>query len=283
VVLLPLNRRDRTKRTNVERRLDICPYLSIRDDPGSLAAYPREDHQCGRAGNALIEPAWQRQYCLDASHIQCPVFRGQISNRPRTERNIPNRMPPAPLWMASLAVAAVLLFVTVTVVTIEIAARSSSAIASGGELLIGNVPGQPAQDTTTASGADENGYVADAENAEEADVLAGPSGPDVETRRDRYDQAGVLPFLGGSAEWPVAVGGAGPDTDAPEPPAPEPEPEPQDPAPEAAQPPPTHTVQPGETLWEIANIHGTTIDALLAANGLDDPDLIFAGAVLTIQ
>jgi LysM repeat protein len=43
-----------------------------------------------------------------------------------------------------------------------------------------------------------------------------------------------------------------------------------------------HTVQPGETASEIARDHGTTLAALVAANGLGNPDLVVAGQVLVI-
>lgn len=44
----------------------------------------------------------------------------------------------------------------------------------------------------------------------------------------------------------------------------------------------THTVQPGETLFSIARKYGLTVDELAFANGITNPDLIYAGQVLTI-
>jgi LysM repeat protein len=44
----------------------------------------------------------------------------------------------------------------------------------------------------------------------------------------------------------------------------------------------TVTVAPGDTLGAIAARHGTTVAALASANGLADPDLIRAGARLTV-
>ncbi len=43
-----------------------------------------------------------------------------------------------------------------------------------------------------------------------------------------------------------------------------------------------YVVQPGDTLGRIAADHGTTVAALAAANGIDNPDLIYPGQVLTI-
>jgi LysM repeat protein len=45
---------------------------------------------------------------------------------------------------------------------------------------------------------------------------------------------------------------------------------------------PTHTVHRGETLAGIANRYGTTTAALARANGISNPNLIFAGDELTI-
>jgi LysM repeat protein len=43
-----------------------------------------------------------------------------------------------------------------------------------------------------------------------------------------------------------------------------------------------HTVQPGETLWDIANQYGVTVDALVAANELLNPDALEPGERLVI-
>ena len=44
----------------------------------------------------------------------------------------------------------------------------------------------------------------------------------------------------------------------------------------------THTVQAGENLYRIALRYGTTVDALVQANGIVNANLIFTGQVLTI-
>jgi len=44
----------------------------------------------------------------------------------------------------------------------------------------------------------------------------------------------------------------------------------------------THVVKPGETLYSIARLYGTTVLAIMQANGLTNPNLIFVGQVLTI-
>lgn len=45
----------------------------------------------------------------------------------------------------------------------------------------------------------------------------------------------------------------------------------------------TVTIAPGDTLAELARTHGTTVDALVEANGIADPDLIVAGGSLTVR
>jgi LysM repeat protein len=51
---------------------------------------------------------------------------------------------------------------------------------------------------------------------------------------------------------------------------------------EAQAGPTTYTVQPGDTLSRLANRYGVTVDALVAANEIEDRDLIRVGQVLTI-
>jgi murein DD-endopeptidase MepM/ murein hydrolase activator NlpD len=48
----------------------------------------------------------------------------------------------------------------------------------------------------------------------------------------------------------------------------------------APDPPPRHVVQPGDTLTTIAQQHGSTVEAIVAANGLANPDAIQVGQVL---
>lgn len=44
----------------------------------------------------------------------------------------------------------------------------------------------------------------------------------------------------------------------------------------------TVVVQPGETLWSLAQRYGTTVSALAQANGIADPNLIVAGTTLVL-
>ncbi len=49
-----------------------------------------------------------------------------------------------------------------------------------------------------------------------------------------------------------------------------------------AQEPVVHVVQPGQNLFRIALRYGTTVDTIMAANGLTDPHKIYAGQQLVI-
>ena len=44
----------------------------------------------------------------------------------------------------------------------------------------------------------------------------------------------------------------------------------------------TYTVKAGDTLGAIAKKHSTTVEALVASNGIKNPNLIYAGQVLRI-
>jgi LysM repeat protein len=46
--------------------------------------------------------------------------------------------------------------------------------------------------------------------------------------------------------------------------------------------PRTYVVAEGDTLAEIAQQFGTTVEAIQAANGIEDPNAISVGQVLTI-
>jgi murein DD-endopeptidase MepM/ murein hydrolase activator NlpD len=50
----------------------------------------------------------------------------------------------------------------------------------------------------------------------------------------------------------------------------------------AKRPPVIHTVAPGETLWRISKRYGTTVEAIMALNGIDDVRSVPTGARLTV-
>jgi LysM repeat protein len=54
------------------------------------------------------------------------------------------------------------------------------------------------------------------------------------------------------------------------------------PLPPPGSPGRTHVVQPGETLYSIALRYNTTVRALVVANNLSNPNLIYVGQVLNV-
>jgi len=86
----------------------------------------------------------------------------------------------------------------------------------------------------------------------------------------------LVPSLGEPAATPTVVPTAAPAAEAaPEAAAPEA-------AAEPTREPLTYTVEPGDSLGSIADQFGTTVDALLQANNLDDPDLLVVGQRLVV-
>ena len=44
----------------------------------------------------------------------------------------------------------------------------------------------------------------------------------------------------------------------------------------------TYKVNKGDTLWKIAQMHGTTVAELASANNISNPDMIYIGQSITI-
>ena len=44
-----------------------------------------------------------------------------------------------------------------------------------------------------------------------------------------------------------------------------------------------NTVDPGDTLWTIAQRYGLTVEGILQLNSIDNPDMIYPGRVLRLR
>lgn len=56
-------------------KTEICPHLGIEEDPQTCLAYPSHWNFCHRARPAaVVRLRHQRQACLSAAHVNCPVF-----------------------------------------------------------------------------------------------------------------------------------------------------------------------------------------------------------------
>ncbi len=84
-----------------------------------------------------------------------------------------------------------------------------------------------------------------------------------------------LIYAGQSLIIPDGTSSTSPD----QPPAAPPAPAPAPPGPTTGE---TYVVKPGDTLTRIAVAHGVTVASLIQANGLSNPNLIYAGQILTI-
>ena len=85
----------------------------------------------------------------------------------------------------------------------------------------------------------------------------GPAGPRREERPARQEGSGTAP---GEAPATAPTGPSAP----------------------ASGRHPTTTVQPGETLADVAARHGVDADDIARLNGIEEPDLIFAGQVFKL-
>lgn len=49
-----------------------------------------------------------------------------------------------------------------------------------------------------------------------------------------------------------------------------------------SQPPRTHIVRPGESLWYISKLYNITVDDLLKKNTIGNPNILYPGQILNV-
>ncbi len=241
----------------------ICPYLALRDDSATAAAYAREDHVCTRTGAvAAIHKRYQTMFCIgDQSQFRtCQVFAGKRERPPGPApswtaigRRLRNRVPlPATnLQWALLGLFVVLVpAVLGTVVALMSDDEESLGIVATVDEASAIDATAPADDPSPAAEsvaaaqepADEGSSTEEAAPADTADVDAATPAAAVAAE----EQLTPLEQL---EAWPVIQ---------------------------------KWTVRSGDSVAAIAREFGTTIEAITVYNQLDDPGRIFEGQVLDV-
>ena len=241
----------------------ICPYLALRDDSATAAAYAREDHVCTRSGAAAaIHERYQTAFCIgDQFQFRtCQVFAGKRERppgpaRPWTTigRRFRNRvsLPATSLQWALLGLFVVLVpAVLGTVVALisddEDSLRTVATVNEASTTDVTDAPDDPSPAAESAAGAQEP--ASEGTNTEETPT-AGTADLDAATP--------VVEVVAGEQLTPREQLEAWPNIQE-------------------------WVVQGGDSLAAIAREFGTTIEALAIYNQLDDPGTIFEGQVLTI-
>lgn len=225
----------------------VCPSLGLRHDPASCALLPRADHICTLPQAPAPSLAWQARYCL-GDYEACPM-RHPGSRPVVTRRSHSHRLR---LGLALVAVA--------------VLGLTGVGIWNPGHV---SLSFELSRDLPTV--APVRGISAEQQDGGEVQAATSPA--PTPTSLSAVASTGGTTRLGdGYAPLPTATATPSP---TPKPTTPVPNPTP---TPALRQ----HVVEKGETLTEIAERYGTTVEAIVALNGIKDPNLIFAGTVLKI-
>ncbi|HVL53844.1 MAG TPA: LysM domain-containing protein [Vitreimonas sp.] len=234
----------------------ICPLLALSGDRRSVVDGVDAAHRChAEEPPAPLDRGMQAQLCLTPGHERCERYVGFIA---RSGVRTPGRssvgdgvastrllLAPQPAWRGIAGRA-------------RGAPRAPLVAAGAGMLAVGVGAAAVAGGMLDLSGAAApTASPATVRPTASADVTASPS-----------------PYPSPSAS-PTPSPTPSP-TAAPTPPP--------TPVPTAPPPPPqqTYVVQEGDTLAAIAQQFGTTVEAIQAANGIEDPNSITVGQVLVI-
>jgi hypothetical protein len=236
----------------------VCPRIALGADRRTASNTPRADHHCLASDPpARLPRAEQARLCLTASHVDCPLYRASLT--------LPERLAGNGPVLAD--------YVPTRFVVQHDAVPRGIAFAAGRErrdrgkwitgaalLLFLSVP--------VASGAAASlaGLFSASRVAGPVEVSATPS------------PAPPTPRVPSPTPSPMPVASPSPSATPSASPTPEPTPEPT-PTPQAVL---TYVVRPGDTLHGIAAVHGTTVAALVAANGLASADVIVVEQRLVI-
>jgi LysM repeat protein len=235
----------------------ICPLLALATDGRTVVDGVDPGHRChAESPPAPLERTQQAGVCLTRSHLRCERFLAHAARAADAGRHaatigdglLVTRMvlAPEPAWRGFAGRAR--------------RAHPGRLLAAGGALALLGVGS-----VAVASGA-----------LGDLPMAAAPTQTPVPS---------AVPTVGPTATAPVASPVATPSPTPILTPAPTAVATPVPTAAPTPPPPPpsqTYTVQQGDTLGSIAQRFGTTIGAIQAANGIEDPDEIFIGQVLVI-
>lgn len=233
-----------------------CPYLGLVGDARTHFSFISTGHRChSPTDESHVDATTQRTWCLTARHVECPRYRpipaaalselaAQIRVRPG---GAVARSPAAePTGRRRLAMMAVLIAATAAVAFVLGPGLAGTAVPDPtGRQVARSLPtASSAPATRSASPAPTSAPTATPTKAPTATPTKAPT-----------------------------ASPTSPPTAAPTPPRRSPSPAPTS---------PFYTVRAGDTLFEIAQSHGVTVEAMQEANGIEDPDVIRTGARLVI-
>jgi LysM repeat protein len=233
----------------------VCPLLGLVGDRRSVIDGVDASHRChAESPPPPLSRQEQAQLCLTPAHPRCERYLRHVA---ASGGGIPGRLPigdglvstrmvltPAPAWRGIAGRA-------------RQAPRGPLLLGAGAALVLG------AAGIAVASGVIDPG-TAEASPTTSTDPTSSPTPTTTPTPSPTVEATAPPTAVPTPAPTPVAT--------PPPTPAPTPAPTPQT----------TYVVQEGDTLAAIAQRFGTTVEAMQAANGIEDPNEIIIGQVLVI-
>lgn len=233
----------------------VCPLLGLAGDRRSAIDGFDASHRCHADEPPLpIERGWQARYCLTSAHPQCERYQQAMTRRGTSvvgraaigDGLASTRMllAPEPPWRGMAGRAR--------------RAGPRRAAAVGASVLVAGA-GALAVMAATGTGLELG--------TPESQATRSPTPTATPTREPRTPVPTPTPA---ATETPAATATPVPATPVPTV------------APTAAPATRTYVVQEGDTLGSIAQQFGTTVEAIQAANGIEDPNTIQVGQQLVI-
>jgi LysM repeat protein len=263
---------------NSEETAQVCPHLRLAEDPWTWSPEPDAQNRCYRP--APVREDHQAEWCLANAHVGCPgpspvaIGLHHTGTRLMLGRQRMTRRDAEEFVRTVLAIVAVmgLLLVVFSGVLISGSAKPdvvATRIASPGAGEAGNpsLTLPHAQDPVTEDATASTETVA---GREDKPTLTGAADEDEAQAPILGMPATTLEAAPPSSPY---LGAVAPLISAPRKPEPEPAP---------AIGGTVYEVKRGDTVYSLARAHGVTVDAIMEANRMDDPNSIKAGQPLTI-